>query len=145
MRLDKAIADLVKALKETESMNETNSLLKLLAIESPAKLPEKKTISEDSSLILQAIRDMSEEMHNNFGRYRKSYISETSEKKYACRLLNGKIVSVGEHIYDDTINKEVGVVMKITDDSIVIKNPEGNVDIISRNNPVLMNYSSVPF
>lgn len=78
--VDKAITDLVKALKATESMNETNSLLKLLAIESPAKLPEKKTISEDSSLILQAIRDMSEEMHNNFSRYRKSYISETSEK-----------------------------------------------------------------
>lgn len=143
--VDKAITDLVKALKATESMNETNSLLKLLAIESPAKLPEKKTISEDSSLILQAIRDMSEEMHNNFSRYRKSYISETSEKKYACSLLNGKIVSVGDRLYDDAIAKEIGVVMRITDDSIVVKNPEGNVDIITRNNPVLMNYSSTPF
>lgn len=59
--------------------------------------------------------------------------------------MNGKIVNVGDHIYDDTENKAIGVVMSIMDDSIVVKISEGNVDIISRNDTVLMNYSSIPF
>ena len=57
--VNEAKEKLTKALMETETMeeNETNSLLKLLSIESPAKLPQSLKLSDDSSLILQAIRD----------------------------------------------------------------------------------------
>lgn len=51
--VDEAIKELSKALKDTESMAETepNSLLRLLSIDNPAMIPEKHELTDDSTII----------------------------------------------------------------------------------------------
>ena len=99
--VNKAINELAKALKETNGMSEhePNSLLKLLSIENPAKLPERQKISADSSLILQAIQELSMDMHRSFNR--KRIIDGGSANLNDIMLPNGQIVKNGDHIYDN--------------------------------------------
>lgn len=91
--------NLTKALMETETMeeNETNSFLKLLSIESPAKLPQSLKLSDDSSLILQAIRDLGDEIQRNFRKNRHSpVLVKPNLRRFT--LPNGERVKVGDHL-----------------------------------------------
>ena len=145
--VDKAIADLVKALKETQSMNEneTNSLLKLLAVEAPAKLPNRLELSSDSSIILQAIHDWGEDVQRVMRRNRKVYRNNTNESSLITGLLNGQVVRVGDHIYDNKNKKEFGYVMDIIDDAIVVMNQQGIAEILVPSSLEAKNYSVMPF
>lgn len=145
--VDKAIADLVKALKETQSMNEneTNSLLKLLAVEAPAKLPNRLELSSDSSIILQAIHDLGEDVQRVMRRNRKAYRNNTNENSLITGLLNGQVVRVGDHIYDNKNKKEFGYVMDIIDDAIVVMNQQGIAEILVPSSLEAKNYSVMPF
>lgn len=145
--VDKAIADLVKALKETQSMNEneTNSLLKLLAVEAPAKLPNRLELSSDSSIILQAIHDLGEDVQRVMRRNRKVYRNNTNESSLITGLLNGQVVRVGDHIYDNKNKKEFGYVMDIIDDAIVVMNQQGIAEILVPSSLEAKNYSVMPF
>lgn len=145
--VDKAIADLVKALKETQSMNEneTNSLLKLLAVEAPAKLPNRLELSSDSSIILQAIHDLGEDVQRVMRRNRKAYRNNTNENSLITGLLNGQVVRVGDHLYDKKNNKEFGSVIEITEDSIVVKDEQGLINIIVPNSLEAGKYGVMPF
>lgn len=145
--VDKAIADLVKALKETQSMNEneTNSLLKLLAVEAPAKLPNRFELSSDSSIILQAIHDLGEDVQRVMRRNRKVYRNNTNESSLITGLLNDQVVRVGDHIYDNKNKKEFGYVMDIIDDAIVVMNQQGIAEILVPSSLEAKNYSVMPF
>lgn len=145
--VDKAIADLVKALKETQSMNEneTNSLLKLLAVEAPAKLPNRLELSSDSSIILHAIHDLGEDVQRVMRRNRKVYRNNTNESSLITGLLNGQVVRVGDHIYDNKNKKEFGYVMDIIDDAIVVMNQQGIAEILVPSSLEAKNYSVMPF
>lgn len=141
--VDKAISDLVKTLQETQSMTESenNSLLKLLAIESPAILPKRKVISEDSSLILQAIHDLSDDIQKNLPKSKRPFHSNIINSI----LLKGQIVKVGNLLFDEKNKKDIGYVVDITDNTIVVRNQDGMVSFISLNSPETDNYKVMPF
>ena len=129
--VNEAIEKLAKALTETEAMTreETNSLLKLLAIDSPAKLPQSLKLSEDSSLILQAIRELGDVMQRNFRKNRHQY---TFGKPNLQRIIlpNGDRVGIGDHLYDAKCNHEFGEVVGISDGTLVVNSPSGTVEFV---------------
>lgn len=117
---------------ETETMeeNETNSLLKLLAIEGPAKLPQSLKLSDDSSLILQAIRDLNDDMQRNFRKNRHSpVLAKPNLRRFT--LPNGERVKVGDHLYDTLNNREFGEVIDVTDNNMVVNNNKGLVEFVN--------------
>ena len=129
--VNEAIGKLVKALTETATMeeNETNSLLKMLAIESPAKLPQSLKLSNDSSLILQAIRDLGDEVQRNLRKSRQ--ISPIVKPNLQRMILpNGDRVRIGDHLYDTKNNKEFGEVIDFSDGAMVINSFRGAVEFI---------------
>lgn len=138
-----AVDKLVKALEETEAMeeNETNSLLKLLAIENPAKLPASLKLSDDSSLILQAIRDLGEDMQRSIRRNHKTYHVGTLAKKSV--LPNGEVVKIGDHLFDKNNNLEYGTVIDISDGRMAINKGHGMVELLKPENAVHL--SVMPF
>lgn len=129
--VNEAKEKLTKALMETETMeeNETNSLLKLLSIESPAKLPQSLKLSDDSSLILQAIRDLGDEIQRNFRKNRHSSVLVMPNLR-RFTLPNDERVKVGDHLYDTLNNREFGEVIDITDNNMVVNNNKGSVEFV---------------
>lgn len=137
--VNESIEKLARALTETEAMaeEETNSLLKLLAIDSPAKLPQRLKLSDDSSLILQAIRDLGDDMQRNF---RKNRHLSTFGKLNLQRIIlpNGDRVGIGDYLYDAKCNHEFGEVIGISDETLVVKSPSGTVEFINPEKAVHM-------
>lgn len=129
--VNEAKEKLTKALMETETMeeNETNSLLKLLSIENPAKLPQSLKLSEDSSLILQAIRELGDVMQRNFRKTRHQY---TFGKPNLQRIIlpNGDRVGIGDHLYDTKCNHEFGEVVGISNGTLIVNCPSGTAEFV---------------
>ena len=144
--VNKAISDLTKALKETSEMSEQepNSLLKLLSVENPAKLPDGHKLSDDSSLILQAIRDLSEDVRRNMRGKRKTYapygtlINETS-------LPDGSRVKIGDSLYYLKNGQEMGTVVELTPETIVVKRTDGSCEIVPVESSIIEGVSVTPF
>lgn len=137
--VNEAIEKLAKALTETEVMaeEETNSLLKLLAIDSPAKLPQSLKLSDDSSLILQAICDLSDDVQRILRKDR--HLSPTVKQNLQRIILpNGDKVNIGDHLYDAKCNHEFGEVIGISDGTLVVKSPSGTVEFINPEKAVHM-------
>lgn len=130
--VNEAIEKLAKALTETEAMTEeeTNSLLKLLAIDGPAKLPQSLKLSDDSSLILQAIRNLGDDMQRVLrkNRHQSPIVKPNLHNKI---LPNGDRVGIGDHLYDVKCNHEFGEVIGISDGTLVVKSPSGTVEFIN--------------
>ena len=128
--VNKAIDDLVKALNETSKMgeHELNSLLKLLSIENPATLPEGHKLSDDSTLILQAIRELGDEVHRNIPRKRifRPYDGMSQE----ARLSNGPKTKLGDLLYDMKNGKEIGEIVEMSDNSITVKDLAGEIRLV---------------
>lgn len=143
--VNKAISELAKALKETKEMSEhePNSLLKLLSIENPAKLPDRQELSGDSSLILQAIQELSLDMHRSLSR--KRVIDGGNANLNDTMLPNGQIVRMGDHIFDRKKDKEIGEVVCIEPDIIYIRNSKKELDFIEIMGPYAKNLSVMPF
>lgn len=137
--VNEAIEKLAKALIETEAMTkeETNSLLKLLAIDSPAKLPQSLKLSDDSSLILQAICDLSDDVQRIL---RKNRHQSPMVKPNLQRIIlpNGDRVGIGDHLYDAKCNHEFGEVIGISDGTLVVNSPSGTVEFINPEKAVHM-------
>lgn len=125
--------------------NEANSLLKLLAVDAPAKLPNRYELSNDGSLILQAIQNLGEDMKGNLRRNRSMYRGSISNGSLISGFLNGQVVNVGDHLYDKKNNKEFGSVIEITEDSIVVKDEQGLINIIVPNSLEAGKYCVMPF
>lgn len=137
--VNEAIEKLAKALTETEAMTEeeTNSLLKLLAINSPAKLPQSLKLSDDSSLILQAICDLSDDVQRILRKDR--HLSPTVKQNLQRIILpNGDKVNIGDHLYDAKCNHEFGEVIGISDGTLVVNSPSGTVEFINPEKAVHM-------
>ena len=137
--VNEAIEKLAKALTETEAMTEeeTNALLKLLAINSPAKLPQSLKLSEDSSLILQAIRDLSDDVQRIL-RKNRHQSPMVKPNLHNIILPNGDRVRIGDHLYDAKCNHEFGEVIGISDGTLVVKSPSGTVEFINPEKAVHM-------
>ena len=143
--VNKAITELTKALKETNEMSEKepNSLLKLLSIDNPAKLPDRQTLSLDSSLILQAIQDLSMDMHRSMNQ--KRIIDGGNALSNEVMIPNGQIVKIGDHIFDNKKNMEIGEVVSTDSNAIYLRNPKGIMELIDIIGPYANNLSVMPF
>lgn len=94
LRIDevkKSIPEIAKCIKATyeANANEVNSLLQLLSIERPAMLPEKVTLSQDSSVLLRAM----DELNKKIGE-----ISYQTKDRTVLRLDNGNTYYRGQNI-----------------------------------------------
>lgn len=143
--VNKAITELTKALKETNEMSEKepNSLLKLLSIDNPAKLPDRQKLSLDSSLILQAIQDLSMDMHRSMNR--KRIIDGGNARSNEVMLPNGQIAKIGDHIFDNKKNMEIGEVVDTDSNAIFLRNSKGVMELIDIIGPYANNLSVMPF
>ena len=99
---------------------ETNSLLKLLAIDSPAKLPQSLKLSDDSSLILQAIRNLGDDMQRIL-RKNRHQSPIVKPNLHNIILPNGDRVGIGDHLYDAKCNHEFGEVIGISDETWLLR------------------------
>lgn len=144
--VNKAIEELVKALRETSEMSdqEPNSLLKLLSVENPAKLPDSHKLSDDSSLILQAIRDLGEDMHRNMRRKRTVYAPYSSVLSEVS-LPNGGRVKIGDHLFDLKKDYEIGEVVELTPESILVRRQDNTNEIIPLDSPAVNDLMVMPF
>lgn len=143
--VNKTIKELTKALKETNEMSEKepNSLLKLLSIDNPAKLPDRQKLSLDSSLILQAIQDLSMDMHRSMNQ--KRIIDGGNARSNEVMLPNGQIAKIGDHIFDNKKNMEIGEVVGTDSNAIYLRNPKGIMELIDIIGPYANNLSVMPF
>lgn len=143
--VNKTITELTKALKETNEMSEKepNSLLKLLSIDNPAKLPDRQKLSLDSSLILQAIQDLSLDMHRSMNQ--KRIIDGGNARSNEVMLPNGQIVKIGDHIFDNKKNMEIGEVVDTDSNAIFLRNSKGVMELIDIIGPYANNLCVMPF
>jgi hypothetical protein len=116
--VNKSIDQISKTLIETHQSKgeEINSLIQLLAIK-PADLPTQINLSQESSLILDTLNDIS----NRLRRIEKTEKNEDQilETKV---ILNGFDYKVGDTIYDG--NDLLGQLVDIHPDSIFVKKEE---------------------
>lgn len=143
--VNKTITELTKALKETNEMSEKepNSLLKLLSIDNPAKLPDRQKISLDSSLILQAIQDLSMDMHRSMNQ--KRIIDGGNARSNEVMLPNGQIAKIGDHIFDNKKKMEIGEVIDTDSNAIFLRNSKGVMELIDIIGPYANNLCVMPF
>ena len=87
------IHELAQAIRETVDNNEHygNSLVQLLSIKQPAKIPDTKEMGNDMSIILNAIQNLSSKVDN---------IRPTSNRSFRRPLVlpNGELVRIGEKL-----------------------------------------------
>lgn len=143
--VNKTITELTKALKETNEMSEKepNSLLKLLSIDNPAKLPDRQKLSLDSSLILQAIQDLSLDMHRSMNQ--KRIIDGGNARSNEVMLPNGQIAKIGDHIFDNKKKMEIGEIVDVDSNAIFLRNSKGVMELIDIIGPYANNLCVMPF
>ena len=110
---------------------------KLVAIDSPAKLPQSLKLSDDSSLILQAIRNLGDDMQRIL-RKNRHQSPIVKPNLHNIILPNGDRVGIGDHLYDVKCNHEFGEVIGISDGTLVVKSPSGTVEFINPEKAVHM-------
>lgn len=120
------IHDLAKAIKDTadSSASDTNSLVQLLAIKQPAKIPDQKEMAPDMSIVLNAINTLSNKVEN------MSRPSFTRIVRKPLILPNGEMIKIGDKLYSKTetiLNDEFGNVRNYTDDDVIIAKPTGDL------------------
>ena len=139
LRIDevkKTIPEIAKYITETINAEDkdVNSLLQLLSVEKPAALPEKVNLSQDSRMILNAIRELSDK----FEVY--------SDQAPYIRLNNNELVALGETVYDKMNgHEELGEVIKITPTNIVVNSQNGSRISINRNSKKFSDLTTIPF
>lgn len=137
--VEDAVASIAKMLHETLRSDEkdVNSLFQLLNVHSPASLPEKVNVSNDTSLILQAIENLKGLTH-------KSSIEEHKNCE-SIRLKSGDVVNIGERIYNRS-GQFLGKLVKISvNGDLTLQDESGNRILISVDSPLQDLIYTLPF
>ena len=131
-----------KTLEDTYSSNESdiNSLIQLLSIK-PASFNESVELSQDSSLILEAISNISERLNNL--ELLKSNITTNHRPSYV-QLNGNEVAKIGTTIYEG-IGKELGKLVDFDEKSIFVDQKGGSVKRILRDNFEFTSLSIYPF
>lgn len=146
LRIDevkKAIPEIAKCIRETYDANdkEVNSLLQLLSVEKPAILPDKVTLSQDSSLILNAIGELNKRLD--------SVSRNTNSTTYSTMTSNGEVLTVGSQIFveDTKTNKHklIGNFIGEDEHSLFIKDNNDRLVTIDKNGKLAQTLSPLPF
>jgi len=116
--VNKSVEQISKTLIETfqSKGEEINSLIQLLAIK-PANLPSQISLSQESSLILDTLTDISNRLRRIEGTEKND--NEFIEPKVSC---NGFDFKVGDSIYNGS--ELLGQLVDIHSDAIFVKNEE---------------------
>ena len=112
-------------------------------VKNPATLPEGHKLSDESTLILQAIRELGEDVHR--GIRRRSVFTPLGSPIIDVSLPNGKKVKVGDRLFDMKHDKDLGEVVELTKDSIIVKNINNDIDIILQDSPIFNDLMVMPF
>jgi len=139
--VQKDINSLAKSLKETYESNESevNSLIQLLSIK-PAVLNESVELSNESSLILNAISDIQNRITSIEKNGTKSYNVDNDIKEY---IIDGKEFTIGWSIYLN--GEDLGDLIEVQADKIIVKSRKNKIIVISSDNPDFNDLISMPF
>lgn len=136
----KSVLNLSRCIKETydNEENDANSLIQLLSIET-AVLPEKMTLKEDTSIILNELKEIKETL--KLSRTQNSAL--TSKKSETIEIGDGETAKIGDRIYDNEWQL-LGELKKITSYHIIIENSEGHIKLIDTDSPALKQLNRLP-
>lgn len=146
LRIDevkKSIPEIAKCIKDTYEADakEVNSLLQLLSIE-PAVLPDKVTLSQDSSMILTAINDLNKKITLMMPPIENCTVND----KAVIRLPNGELVHIGDIIYsDDNFGTPLGTLEGDNRTHIMIRNDKKELVAIPRKSEKVFRLATLPF
>nr|DAY85251.1 MAG TPA: CMP/hydroxymethyl CMP hydrolase [Caudoviricetes sp.] len=152
LRIDEVKASIPKiaeSLSSTFSSSDDSgySLLKLLSIQKPATIPEGHKLSEDSSMILDSINELRQQIIQ----INKRNIPEptiTSSQNDSPIYINGEPFSIGDQVFitsPDQIHKQyIGTLYKETNKSYHIKNGSF-IKVISKDSKEAKMMTSIPF
>ena len=124
------VTRIAKCIKDTYEADakEVNSLLQLLSIE-PAVLPDKVTLSQDSSMILTAINDLNKKITLMMPPIENCTVND----KAVIRLPSGELVHIGDIIYsDDNFATPLGTLEGDNRTHIMIRNDKKELVAIPR-------------
>lgn len=149
LRIDEVKASIPKI---AESLNSTfsssddsgYSLLKLLSIQKPATIPEGHKLSEDSSMILDSIQELKQQINQINKRRTFSYSSQRDDTF----IINGEPFSIGDDVYITEPNKKkkqyLGKLYKVTDDFYQIQD-DNSIRGLHKNSEAAQRLSTLPF
>lgn len=150
--VQKQVKELSKVIRETMKAKgqDINSLVQLLGVK-PAKLPSQVELSSETSVILSAIKDLSNRITSleqvayshampNAMISQSNKIQTLSDGVYK---INGEKMSIGDTLY--ILGEELGQLADVTPHQVLIKNKNGKISKISANDPRFDQISIVPF
>lgn len=149
------IADIEKSIRETEKAKgkDINSLVQLLGLK-PATLPSQVELSNETSVVLSAINDLSKRMSSleQTELLDNPFIIRAKRKAKASKIIpldggefeiNNSRISIGDTLYIS--GKELGQLADVTPDSIMIKKKNGELTAVSSHESKFNDIVPYPF
>lgn len=124
------VEELTNAIKETyeNKVNDGNSLVQLLSVKSSAKIPDRRMMNTDLSIVLSAIQSLS----SKIGPPKLP----VPEKVKSFLLPNGEVLTKGGDVFvvdSQGRHEPYGSVEDITDNFVIIFNLRGGIETVSKN------------
>lgn len=134
----KKIEEISTSIQATYNQTEKdgNSLIQLLAVKGPAKLPKDIQLGSDSSIILNEIRSLRIEMQ--LAQSRPLHTSPRTSNMM--KLPNGEWVGKGELLYkksDEITNEELGEVVDFRYEMLTLRQRDGHIINIPKDADIL--------
>ena len=138
-----SVDELSKAITSTYEQKEKdgNSLIQLLSVMTPAKIPDDIQLGNDTSIILNEIRNLRldmQQIQNN---------SHSVVYRPLIHLPNGEMVKLGTMLYlkgDKPFNDDYGVFVRERDTAIDIQLKDGSFVQLSKDSDEWLNLTSKP-
>lgn len=146
LRIDEVQTDIKKitlALSETAaSPNDINSMIQLLGTQ-PAQLPHKIEVSEDTSLILASLNDISSRIAviESGSKQIRRPVAATSAKSQRFSF-NNENFTKGEELFIG--GNSIGRLVDIDHSGLVVEK-DGNIEFVRFNDPLFPKITGVPF
>lgn len=123
------VDELSNAIKETyeNKTNDGNSLVQLLSVKSGAKIPDKRTMNTDLSIVLNAIQSLSSKIEPPKLPYPK--------REESFLLPNGEVLGKGKDVFivnGQGAHEYYGQVEDITDKYVIVSTNNGKIETISK-------------
>lgn len=140
-------------IETTEKPNDFNSMIQLLGV-SPAALPARVELSNDTSVILQSLKNISSRLaeieatpiRTTPTRTLAHYITSAPvafDSDTDAFIINGETISVGETIWIE--GKDMGALIDYDSSGITVKTSDGKIKKILHSHPRFSKVSSLPF
>lgn len=152
LRIDEvksSIPKIAESLSSTFSSSDDSgySLLKLLSIQKPATIPEGHKLSEDSSMILESIKELRQQITQINKRNTSGPVIISTQDDNPI-YINGESFSIGDEVYTHNPNKTnnpyIGKLCGVTNNSYIIKRGESIIRI-NKNSEAAKWLSALPF